>query len=81
MKIKSIGANKTEITTGDVLLFVSYETPVACHIAGEGFFRTDKKWSVTTSKHISQFISRHGGSGRVVEKPQEWFNNLLAANK
>lgn len=58
MKIKNIGSNVTEVhaNNGDVIL-VSYQTPVAyCAGDGSGFFRTAKKWSVTTSKHINKWL-------------------------
>ena len=77
MNIKSIAANQTEVVLANgTTVFVSYKTPVACHVPGKGFFKTAQKWSVTTSKHITQFIARHGGSGKVEEKPQAWFDAL-----
>lgn len=39
---------------------LSYATPVAAYIPGLGFMEIDKKWSVTTSKHISQWKKRMG---------------------
>jgi hypothetical protein len=78
MKLNPVSANVSEIETADgkTVLF-SYKTPVACHVPGEGFFRTAQSWSRTTSKHINQFISRHGGSGKVREEPQAWFDALV----
>ena len=57
MNIKPIGSNKTELHTNDgaVILF-SYETPVAAQLAEGGFIKTSKKWSRTTSKHITQWL-------------------------
>ena len=54
----------------------SYKTPVACGIpdghGGFTHFRTDHKWSVTTSKHISHWLS-----GAVATlKPQAYFDEL-----
>ena len=40
-------------------VLVSYATPVACYIPGLGFMETDRKWSVTTSKQISQWKKRN----------------------
>lgn len=77
MKLNPIAANQTEVelSTG-ITVFYSYKTPVACHIPGEGYSKTDKQWSRTTSKHIGQFIARNGGSGQVSIRPQSFFDNL-----
>lgn len=77
MKVTNVAANQTEITLANgTTLFQSYNTIVAAHVPGEGFYKTSTKWSVTTSRHINQFISRNGGSGEVTEKPQAWFDSL-----
>ena len=59
MKIKSIGSNQTELIKGDVRVLFSYETPVALFVEGRGYFRTDKKHSVTTSKHLNKWCPRN----------------------
>lgn len=83
MKVKSLGTNRTEIATENMRVLVSYETPVAAWIAGQGYVKTDKKWSRTTSKHITQWI---GPSANYIEafgfkaiptKPQTFFDELL----
>ena len=58
MKLTNLGSNKTEVTLNDgTVVFFSYHTPVAaCMGDGSGFVRTEKKWSVTTSKHINQWL-------------------------
>jgi hypothetical protein len=68
MKLNPIGANKTELHTdnGNVILF-SYKTPVAAFVEGQGWIKTSKKWSVTTSKHITQWIPR-GANVREVDQ-------------
>jgi hypothetical protein len=72
MKIKSIGKNQTEIHIENKIIFISYETPVAAWIDGQ-FFKTDKKWSTTTSKHIDAWID-----GKKAEtKEQNFFDNLI----
>ena len=76
MKLIPIAANQNEVEIGDVTVLFSYKTPVACHVAGEGFSKTDKFWSRTTSKHIGQFIARNGGSGAVSVKPQSYFDTI-----
>ena len=60
MKINKLGPNKTELTLHDgTVVFFSYKTPVAALIPGEGWVRTDEKYSVTTSKHISQWLAEN----------------------
>lgn len=75
MKLKPIASNMTEIITDgkvDAVLF-SYRTPVACHIDGQGYFRTSHKWSATTTKHINKWLRGFTAE----EKPQEFFDSLL----
>lgn len=74
MKVKNIGANKTviELDNGNEI-FVSYQTPVAAFISGRGYVKTSKSWSVTTSKHITQWA----GKQVTQTEPQEFFDNLL----
>lgn len=88
LKVKSIGESMTEIIVKRedralvtnrpfvVSILVSYETPVACHIEGVGYFKTSKKWSKTTSRHISQWLRE--APATIAEKPQEFFDNLLS---
>jgi hypothetical protein len=82
MKLIKVSANQTEIELADgTTVFFSYKTPVAAHIPGLGYFKSEKRWSVTTSKHIGQFIARNGGSGAVTTKPQAWFDTLALAQR
>ena len=73
MKIKPLGANQTELETGNGLTLFSYETPVACFLYGKGYFRTSQKWSATTSKHINRWLD--GNTAQ--EKPQSFFDDLV----
>ena len=60
MKLTKLGPNKTELTLHDgTVVFFSYKTPVAALIPGEGWVRTDEKYSVTTSKHINQWLAEN----------------------
>ena len=71
MNLKPLASNKTELTLGDgTQVLFSYETPVACWIQGE-YFKTSKKWSNTTSRHINSWVHL------ATEKPQEYFDNLV----
>lgn len=69
MKLKPLGANRTELTlpTGAVVFF-SYSTPVAAQLAQGGFVRTDKHYSVTTSRHINQWLE--GANARTVPQAE-----------
>lgn len=51
---KGKSSNATIVDVNDVRLLFSYETIVAFWKSGEGWFASNKSWSVTTSKHIKQ---------------------------
>jgi len=73
MKVRSLAKNQTEISLPDgTQILVSYETPVAALRDGK-YYRTDKKWSATTTRHISSWL----GSVFVTERPQSFFDELL----
>jgi len=75
LQVNSIGVNQTIIGTGNKEIFFSYKTPVA--ICEDGvIYKTEKKFSKTTSKHINNFI-KHVGINIIKEKSQEFFNSLL----
>jgi hypothetical protein len=73
MKLKPLGPNRTEVVLGENIVFFSYEQPVAAYVMGR-YYRTKRKWSTTTSKHINDWLD--GAQAEV--KPQEWFDNLAA---
>jgi hypothetical protein len=57
MRLIQLGANKTQINRDNgIQVFFSYSTPVACYIPGQGYLKTSTKYSVTTSKHITQWL-------------------------
>lgn len=70
MKIKSLGANLTELTVGANTILFSYGVPVACR-GPAGNYRTAERHSVTTSKHIGQW-----GAKTYNTRPQDWFTAL-----
>lgn len=59
MKLRTIGTNQSvlEFKDGQQILF-SYESPVAVYIPGNGYERTDRAISRTTSRHIAKWIGR-----------------------
>lgn len=73
MKVNPIGPNQTELTLdgGNVLVLFSYQTPVAAFVDGKAF-KTSKKFSRTTSRHISAWFDGEDAE----EKPQAFFNAL-----
>lgn len=70
--LQNLGSNKVQITKADgTIVFYSYNTPVAALVNGE-YYRTARKYSVTTSKHINQWLD----GVKAEEKPQEFFDAL-----
>jgi hypothetical protein len=57
-----------------IIIFFSYETPVAGY-DHKGAFRTEEKYSKTTTKHVNEYL---GGKdiGRTVS--QEYINSLVS---
>ncbi len=82
MNLIPISANNNELSlAGGLTLLFSYRTPVACvWTNGNGnrvLFRTSKKWSATTTRHINRWVKGWTLSEAVIEKPQEYFDNLI----
>lgn len=68
----------TLVTTPKYEVLFSYETPVAAlEIANGKLYRTDKKWSVTTSRQINKWL----GGEEAELRPQEFFDGLNEAVK
>lgn len=78
MNIKPIGSDQTELHLQDYVILFSYETPVAYLHRGSGkYYRTSKKWSRTTSKHINQWL----GGVSAEEVGQDNLDQLINDNK
>ena len=60
MKVKNYGSNQTLVEDKGCQVLYSYETPVALIAKGNRAYKTDQKWSVTTSKHINQWLRKEG---------------------
>ena len=70
--------NATEIlnqTTPAQSIFFSYETPVA-GLDEKGYFKTDKKYSMTTTKHINKWLIKNNATNARVVK-QSFIDELL----
>ncbi len=90
--VKRIGSSKSyevifNYATGEQkLLLISYDQPVAL-IAREHAFKTDKKFSKTTSRHITVWLTKNGMRHTAVicddetflEGVQALFQNLAIA--
>ena len=76
MELIPLGANRTQINlkNGDSVFF-SYRTPVAC-LTENGYYRTSKKWSVTTTRHINKWLD----GVLAKEQPQEYFDSLVVGS-
>ena len=75
MRLQPIASNMTQVDfdNGYQVLF-SYQTPVAC-LSDNGYYRTSKFWSVTTSRHINKWLD----GVLAKEQPQEFFNQITAS--
>ena len=73
MQLTPIASNMTEVETSEARILFSYRTPVAAYVFGEGFVRTEKWWSVTTSRHINKWLD--GGTAK--EVPQTYLDTLV----
>lgn len=82
MNLKRINKGQSQVLTKDdgTQILISYSTPVAAFIQGKGCFRTEKKFSVTTSKHINQWLKSFFGEGFTAYaevRPQSFFDALV----
>ena len=80
MTLNLIKQNMTELELSHkivgglpIKVLFSYKTPVAMSDSVGLCFKTSKKWSVTTSRHINQWLA--GRPAR--EEKQEFFDNLV----
>ena len=55
MQLKPIASNMTQLDLNGYQILFSYQTPVAC-LSDNGYYRTSKKWSTTTSRHINKWL-------------------------
>lgn len=75
LRIKQIGGKAaTEVSDGRVTVLFSYATPVAAHVAGRGFLKTEERHSVTTSRHVNAFLGEARYRAEVM--PQAWFDGI-----
>ena len=83
MKVESLGRNKTLVRIDDprksIAILVSYSTPVAALVKNDGeswkAYRASKFYSVTTFKHIKQWLESWFDVAEL--KEESFFDNLL----
>ena len=75
MQLTPIASNMTEVETSAARILFSYRTPVAAYVFGVGYIKTDKYWSVTTSRHINKWIG--GKDVTVREVTQTYLDGLV----
>ena len=52
IEIEQIKPNFTKVNIGTVMVWFSYDTPIACRASGERVVR-ENIWSTTTGKHLN----------------------------
>ena len=72
MNIKQLGSNQTELEIKGARVLFSYSTPVACELSS-GYYKTAKKWSKTTSRHINLWLN----GNNAIEADQGLFNDIV----
>ena len=78
MQLTPIASNMTEVETSEARILFSYRTPVAAYIFGEGFVKTDQFWTVTTSRHINNWLKDcHEDLPECKEIPQARLDSLV----
>ena len=78
MQLTPLASNMTEVETSEGRVLFSYRTPVAAYVFGKNgfgghFVRTEKWWSVTTSRHINKWLD--GGTAK--EVAQTYLDKLV----
>ena len=69
MKLTRQGnTNAIEVDKGDRVVLFSYSTAVAVGVQGEGYYKTDQFYSVTTSRHINKWLD--GKTAQVVSQAE-----------
>ena len=74
MQLTPIASNMTEVETKDARILFSYRTPVAAYVFGRGYVKTEKWYSVTTTRHINKWLPENG---TVKEVEQTYLDNFV----
>lgn len=74
LTVQPIASNMTLLQTESSLVLFSYATPVAVYDKrNHDYFKTAKKWSKTTTRHINKWLD----GVQAQEMPQEFFDEYL----
>jgi hypothetical protein len=57
LSIRQVGSNMSELDHKGHTILHSYSTPVAAKLPDGSFIHTNKKWSATTSRHVSKWLA------------------------
>lgn len=52
--------NVAIVYSNGIAVLFSYGVPVAGYVPGRGYLRTAKKWSMTTTRHINDWLKKSG---------------------
>jgi hypothetical protein len=78
MNLNPLASNMTELELADWRILFSYRTPVAAQNQHtKEYYKTQTKWSATTTRHINKWIPSDGVRTVVFVNPQEFFDNLI----
>lgn len=61
-------SNMREFRAKNYTILFSYNTPVAAFILGQGWYITEKKWSQTTSRHITKWLNEYAKRGAFIDR-------------
>jgi hypothetical protein len=75
IRCNRISANVVEVTFGIVTVLFSYQTAIACHVGGRGYFISKQHWSPTSSKHRNAWLGPHLKVATPVEQTE--LENLI----
>lgn len=86
--ITRLNGAATQVDHSNMSILVSYQTPVAVRvfqgINGVHLFKTDKKWSTTTSRHINKWLNEAKVKllsaehcAKIIEIPQDKLEQLI----
>ena len=81
--LKRIGGSNAQVWSfKDNEILISYQTIVAARI-GNKFYKTDKFWNVTTSKHVNRFFNDLAYNGpfkafNVLKMDQGFFDTMVS---
>jgi hypothetical protein len=80
MKVQPIGSNQTQVSLADgTEVLFSYSTPVAALVPGKGWMRTEKTYSVTTTKHVNRWLTNNASTYAQVALVPQWDLDQLVA--